>query len=211
VKAARWATVGIVLAGAVVASQMESISGAWKFLLALGAGTGAVYILRWFWWRINAWSEISAMMASFVVSIFLQFGLGMDTKNAEVFAKVMLITVSISSMVWITVTLLTQPESEETLLRFYRKVRPGGNLWKPIASKAPNIITDKGLGWDLLDWAVGIILIYTTLFGVGKIILGAVGTGLLLLIVSAMSFLFIRWDLNRRDWSALKENEEALK
>jgi Na+/proline symporter len=211
VKAARWATVGIVLAGAVVTSQMESIAGAWKFLLALGAGTGAVYILRWFWWRINAWSEISAMITSFVVSIFLQFGLGMDTANAEVFAKVMLITVGSSSIVWITITFLTQPESEETLLRFYRKVRPGGSLWKPIAKKAPNIITDKGLGWDLLDWAAGIILIYTALFGVGKIILGAVGTGLLLLIVSAMSFLFIRWDLNRRDWSALKDNEEAIK
>ncbi|NIT62096.1 MAG: sodium:proline symporter, partial [Aliifodinibius sp.] len=138
VKAARWTTVGIVLAGAVVTSQMESIAGAWKLLLALGAGTGSVYILRWFWWRINAWSEISAMTASVVVSIFLQFGLGMDTANAQVFAKVMLITVTISSGAWITVTLLTQPESEETLLQFYRKVRPGGNLWKPIADKAPD-------------------------------------------------------------------------
>ncbi len=210
VKAARWTTVGIVLAGAVVTSQMESIAGAWKLLLALGAGTGSVYILRWFWWRINAWSEISAMTASVVVSIFLQFGLGMDTANAQVFAKVMLITVTISSGAWITVTLLTQPESEETLLQFYRKVRPGGNLWKPIADKAPDITTDKGLSWDLLDWAAGIILIYTTLFGVGKIILGQVEMGLFLLVVSIICFLFIKWDLKRRGWSALKDNKEAL-
>jgi SSS family solute:Na+ symporter len=210
VRAARWATVGIVLAGAFVTSQMNSIAGAWKFLLALGAGTGSVYILRWFWWRINAWSEISAMIASFVVSIFLQLGLGMDTSNAAVFAKVMLLTVSISSIVWVTITLLTQPESEETLLRFYRKVRPGGNLWKPISKKAPNVITDKGLGWDFLDWAAGIVLIYAALFGVGKIILGLVGTGVLLLAVSAICFIFIMWDLNRRDWSALKNNEQGL-
>ncbi len=204
VKAARWATVGLVLGGAIVTSQMESIAGAWKFLLALGAGTGSVYILRWFWWRINAWSEISAMAASFVVSIVLQFGMGMDTANADVFARVMLITVAISSLVWITVTLLTEPIHEETLLRFYRKVRPGGNLWKPIAARAPEVQTDKGLGWDLLDWAVGIILIYTTLFGVGKILLGSVGFGLLLLGIALVCFLFIRWELNRRGWSALK-------
>jgi len=210
VKAARWATVGIVLGGALVTSQMESVAGAWKFLLALGAGTGAVYILRWFWWRINAWSEISAMTASFVVSIFLQLVLGMDTTDAEVFAKVMLITVGVSTVVWITVTLLTEPEKEETLLRFYRKVRPGGSLWKPIASKAPDIITDKGLGWDLLDWAVGIVLVYTALFGIGKIILGFMGTGLLLLFVSIICFLFIRWELNRRGWPALKANEKVL-
>ncbi len=204
VKAARWATVGLVFGGAIVTSQMESIAGAWKFLLALGAGTGSVYILRWFWWRINAWSEISAMAASFVVSIVLQFGMGMDTTNADVFAKVMLITVGISTLVWITVTLLTAPVSEETLLRFYRKVRPGGNLWKPIAAKAPEVQTDKGLGWDLLDWAVGIVLIYTTLFGVGKILLGSVGFGLLLLAIAGACFLFIRWELNRRGWAALK-------
>ena len=205
VAAARWATVGLVLGGALVTSQMESIAGAWKFLLALGAGTGAVYILRWFWWRINAWSEISAMAASFVVSLILQFGMGMDTANAEVFAKVMLITVGVSSLVWLTVTFLTQPEREETLLQFFRKVRPGGNWWKPIAAKAPEVQTDKGLGWDLFDWAAGILLIYSMLFGVGKIIMGSVGMGSLLVGIAVLCLLFIRWDLNRRGWSAFKE------
>ncbi len=133
VKVARLATVGLVLAGALVTSQMDTIAAAWKFLLALGAGTGAVYILRWFWWRINAWSEISAMVASFIVAIFLQSVLGMDTADAGVFAKVMLITVGISTVVWLTTTFITKPENEETLLNFYRKIRPGGNLWGPIA------------------------------------------------------------------------------
>ncbi len=154
VKAARWATVGLVFAGALVTAQMDTIAGAWKFLLALGAGTGGVYILRWFWWRINAWSEISAMLASFLISVFLQFGLDLDTTDGAVFAKVMLITVVGSSIVWIVVTLLTAPENEETLLKFYRKIRPGGNGWKPIAQKAPELKTDNSLGRDLLDWAM---------------------------------------------------------
>jgi Na+/proline symporter len=207
VKAGRWTTVGLVLASALVTSQMNTIAGAWKFLLALGAGTGAVYILRWFWWRINAWSEISAMIASFVVAIFLQSVLGMETGDADVFATVMLITVGISSFVWITVTLVTQPEKEDTLIRFYRKVRPGGNFWKPIAVKAPEVKTDSGLTWDLLDWAVGIVLIYSALFGVGKIILGSLAVGILLLSLATACFIFIRWDLNRRGWKTFRESK----
>lgn len=204
VKAARLTTVGLVLAGGIVTFQMNTIAGAWKFLLALGAGTGSVYILRWFWWRINAWSEISAMAASFIVSIFLQFGLAMDTTDASVFAKVMLLTVLVTSVVWLTVTFLTEPESKETLLRFYKKVHPGGNLWKPVAKDAPDVKTDSGLAWNLLDWAVGIILIYSALFGVGRIVLGSVGAGISWLGISVICFLYIRWDLNRRGWETLK-------
>ena len=202
VMAARWATVGLVLAGALVTSQMQTIAGAWKFLLALGAGTGAVYILRWFWWRINAWSEISAMIASFVVSLFLQLGLGMDTGDAAVFARVMLMTVAASTVVWLTVTFLTAPESEETLLRFYRKVRPGGAGWKPLAAKAPEVQTDRGLGRDLLDWAAGITLIYAALFGTGKLILGETLLGQLFLALAGICFWFIMWDLKRRKGNA---------
>jgi SSS family solute:Na+ symporter len=205
VRASRWVTVGIVLASALVTSQMETIAGAWKFLLALGAGTGAVYILRWFWWRINAWSEISAMVASFLVSIFLQFGLGMDTTNAGTFAKVMLITVAASTTVWLTVTLITKPETDKTLIQFFKKVRPGGRLWTPIANKAPDVQGDTGLGRDLLDWIVGIILIYSTLFGFGKILMGSISLGMLLLVVAVSCFIFIQWDLKHRGWKSFRK------
>jgi len=184
---------------------MTTIAGAWKFLLALGAGTGAVYILRWFWWRINARTEISAMIASFVVSLFLQFVVGMDTSDPNAFAQVMLITVLISTVVWLSVTFLTQPESEDTLLNFYRKIRPGGNLWKPIAKLAPDVKVDYGLGWNLLDWAAGITLIYSALFGVGKIILGSFLEGFGLLTLAVTAFLCISWDLNRRGWKTWSE------
>ncbi len=207
VRVARLTTVGLVVAGAIVTYQMETVAGAWKFLLALGAGTGAVYILRWFWWRINAWSEISAMIASFVISIFLQFGLGMNTTAPDVFAKVMLITVAGSSIIWLSVTYLTQPENEATLIHFYQKVHPGGKLWKPIAQKS-GVEGDTGFGWIFIDWFIGIILIYCTLFGMGKILLGEIVIGIILLLIAAISFTYIMWDLNRRGWQALKLNNK---
>ena len=197
-------TVFLILLSALVTSQMDTITGAWKYLLAIGAGTGSVYILRWFWWRINAWTEISAMAASLVTSISLQSIFGMDSTDISVFAQVMLITVGVTSAVWLSVTFLTKPESDETLLKFYRKVRPGGSLWKPITKLAPEVDTDKGLGWDLADWAVGIVMIYSALFGVGKIILGSTSIGLALLLITALCFLFIRWELNRRGWKSFK-------
>ncbi|NOX37770.1 MAG: Na+:solute symporter [Calditrichaeota bacterium] len=202
---ARWTTVGLVIAGAGVTLQMDTIAGAWKFLLALGAGTGSVYILRWFWWRINAWSEIAAMSASFVVSLFLQFGLGWDTSDAAVFARVMLITVLASSAVWLAVTFLTPPTDEATLIAFYRKVRPGGRFWKPIRQKAPEVQPDTGLGRDLLDWLVGIVLIYSALFGFGKALLGETLLGLGLILLAGGCLAFILWDLHQRGWKALKQ------
>ncbi len=204
VMAARISTVFLVIAGALITSQMETIAGAWKFLLAIGAGTGSVYILRWFWWRINAWSEISAMLASLIVSIVLQSVLGMDTNDAHGFAMVMLITVGISTITWLTVTFLTAPETEETLIKFYRKTRPGGSMWKPIAAKAPDVKADTGLGRDLLDWLAGIIMIYSALFGFGKLLLGETLMGLGLLLIAALGFGFIMWDLSARNWEALK-------
>ncbi len=200
---ARLTTLFLVIAGAIVTSQMDSIAGAWKFLIALGAGTGAVYILRWFWWRINAWSEISAMSASFVISIFLQSVLGMDTTNPEVFVEVMLLTVVCSSVIWIAITFLTKPESELTLITFFRKTRPGGILWKPISALAPDVKTDTGLMWSILDWLAGIIMIYSALFGVGKIIFGEIILGVSLLILASVAFVFIMWDLNKRGWKTL--------
>ncbi|MBN2366093.1 MAG: sodium:proline symporter [Calditrichaeota bacterium] len=203
VMAARLTTVGLVLAGALVTLKMNTVAGAWKFLLALGAGTGSVYILRWFWWRINAWSEIAAMVASFITAVFLQFGLGMDTTDADIFAKVMVITVAVSTVTWLTVTYLTKPTEEATLIRFFKKVHPAGRLWNPIAEKA-GVKGDKGIGWDLIDWLAGIVLIYTTLFGVGKLILGETVLGIIMLIIAIIAFNFIFWDLRRRGWKTLK-------
>jgi len=137
VSISRWATVILFLASAVVTHYLGTIEGAWKFLLALGSGTGLVLILRWYWWRINAWSEISAMIASFVVSVVATSVLTPrfrpDDPNA--FATIMLVTVAVSTVVWLGVTFATKPEPDRVLESFYRRVRPGGPGWATVSTR----------------------------------------------------------------------------
>ncbi len=193
----RLITILILVSGALATMAMDSISGAWKFLMAIGAGTGAVYILRWYWWRINAWSEISAMIASFVISIFLQFGLNLSTDDPSNFSIVMIITVLGSSVVWLTVTFLTSPEKDDVLVSFYKKVKPAGIMWKRIYKKHNLTISDDNLSVSLRDWILGIILVYCFLFGLGKIIFGELWLGVLLLLLATISGYFIMKDIKK--------------
>jgi len=178
----------------IVAWQISSIEQAWKFLIALGAGTGLVYMLRWYWWRINVWSEISAMVVSLAVAIVAlqvvpqHFAPG--DPNAD--AAVMLVTVGITTVVWLTVTWLTPPESDAVLESFYRRVRPGGRGWRPVAERAgfgAEPLAVGRLAW--VNWIAGIVAAYATLFGIGKLIFGPVSTGLYLLAVAAVAFAWI--------------------
>lgn len=194
VKVARWATVFIFLASIAVTSQLSSVERAWRFLLAMGAGTGLVLILRWYWWRINAWSEISAMIASFVVSsIAFQVVPGRfapGDPNSD--ATIMLVTVAVSTVIWVSVTFLTQPESVETLNSFYRRVRPGGPGWRAVSERlgyGREQIPGGALAWT--NWIAGITAVYTSLFGIGKIIFGETGVGIILLAVAALCFAWI--------------------
>lgn len=102
----RLATVGLMVVSGVITYYIKSVEGAWKFLFAIGAGTGLVYLLRWYWWRINAWSEVAAMIAAFVLSLGLQFGVGLDPDSPRGF-------------VWLMLTHLTAPGPMEHLKRFY--------------------------------------------------------------------------------------------
>jgi SSS family solute:Na+ symporter len=196
-------TIILMLLSAGVTYFMGSIEGAWKFLIALGAGTGLVYILRWFWWRINAWSEISAMASAFVTSIILQYWFHFDESKPEEFALLLIITVSITTVVWLGVTFLTKPEPMETLLSFYRRVRPNAALWRPVAAEAPDIIPQRDGLFNLLDWLCGVAMIYCTLFGTGEIILGSTTTGVLYLAAAAIFGGIIYRDLNKRGWKSL--------
>src|SRR5262249_47706927 len=123
VRVSQMATVFLTLVSAIVTLYLDSIAGAWKLLLVTGAGTGGVLLLRWYWWRINAWSEISAMITAFIVSLTLQAGLKYDSDKPVDFAWLMIITVSITTAAWLAVTFLTAPESQETLVKFYRRTR----------------------------------------------------------------------------------------
>jgi len=202
---ARWATVLLTLLSAVITFYLGSIAAAWKVLLVTGAGTGGVLLLRWYWWRINAWSELSAMISAFVVSVLLQTAGGFDSDKPTDFAWIMIITVAITTVVWLTVTFLTAPETRETLVAFYRRTRPSRAGWRPIAALAPEVpVSSDGLR-NLLDWVAGCGLIYGVLFGVGKLLLKETGIGLLLLGLGLLAGAVIYWDLSRRGWTTVVE------
>jgi Na+/proline symporter len=190
----QWVTILLTIVSAIVTFYLTSIAGAWKVLLATGAGTGGVLMLRWYWWRINAWSEISAMLCAAVVSIVLQLVMGMDSDRPVDFAWIMIITVTITTVVWLSVTFLTKPEPMDKLVEFYRRVRPSKAGWGPVAKVAGPVETADDAGAGLVDWLLGCGLIYTSLFGTGKLILGepVMGSGLLALAAAAAYLLYRR-------------------
>jgi len=197
------ATMILMVLSATVSFFMESIADAWKFMIALGAGTGLVYLLRWFWWRINAWSEVSAMIAAFVTSLTVRFGFRLNESQPKEFAIIVLITVAVTTAVWLSVTLLTKPEPREVLLAFYRRVRPSAALWGPIAREATDVVPRRDGLFSLMDWLAGVLMIYAFLFGVGNIIFGRTGLGLIFLLAGLAFGGIIYADLNKRGWETV--------
>ncbi len=206
VTVSRLVTVGLFLASIVVTMNLSSIEGAWRFLLALGSGTGLVLILRWYWWRINAWSEISAMVTSAVVSLvsmtyvftnpFPKADPRFGAEEFRIQALVMLTTVIVSTIVWVAVTFLTPPEPDATLDAFYERVRPGGPGWAAV-SKRLGYGTEgiPGGAMSFSNWLLGIVLVYSALFGIGQIVMGATGLGLSLLALAVVAFAMIMRNL----------------
>jgi SSS family solute:Na+ symporter len=205
VRISQLATVLLMALSSIVTYYQESIADAWKFLIAIGAGTGSVFILRWFWWRINAWSEVFAMGASFVVSLVLQFYFSLNSDDPRQFAWIVIITVSCSTAAWLLATFITEPESMECLVGFYRRVHPNPFLWRPVAQAATDVVPKRDGLYNLLDWAAGCVLVYLTLFAIGEIIFGQVMLGIAYLAMAACSGSIIIWDLNRRGWKTFME------
>jgi Na+/proline symporter len=205
VRASQAATVLLTVISAVITFYMESITGAWQLLIVTGAGTGTVLILRWFWWRINAWSEVAAMAAAFVVSIFLQTAVGWDSGDPIGFAKIMLWTVGLTTAVWLITTYATAPEPQEKLVSFYRRVRPYRRFWQPVARLAPEVKAQRDGGYDFLDWIAGCVLIYGALFGIGKIVLKDFTLGFVFLALAFVAGVIIYRDLSRRGWQTVLE------
>jgi Na+/proline symporter len=203
VLASKLATILLTAVSIGITYRMDSIGGAWKWMLAIGAGTGGVLLLRWYWWRINAWSEVSAMIAAFVVSVVLQGLLGFDGDKPIDFAWIMIITVSVTTATWLAVTMLTKPESNETLVAFYRRTRPSVLGWKAIARLAPDVKASEDGWYNLLDWVFGCAMIYCLLFGFGKILLGELPAGIGMVAGGVLSGGVIYWDLSRRGWSKI--------
>ncbi|MBM3907059.1 MAG: sodium:proline symporter [Gemmatimonadetes bacterium] len=192
VAVSRVASVVIMISSALVALRLGQVTRALDILLSIGAGTGLVFILRWYWWRVSAWSEISAMIAATVTSLVLQlvvgpegFGLSATGRDAQVFfAYSILITTAVVTVVWLAVTFLTPPTDDQTLVAFYRHTRPSRRGWERIAALAPDVKIEQR-GWvSLRQWAVGCLTVYLSLFGIGELLLGSGWRGSILVAAS---------------------------
>ncbi|HEY6181607.1 MAG TPA: sodium:proline symporter, partial [Terriglobales bacterium] len=200
----RVATVLLVVASAVISWILSDIRSGWQAVLEVGAGTGGVYLLRWYWWRINAWSEISAMMTALFVTIFLRWRQPFTGSSPVVFAKTALATAASTTIVWVIVTFITKPEPEKVLLKFYRDVRPDVAGWKPLARLAPDVPQTHDLARNLFSWVLGCAMVYMTLFGLGYVIFGAVVKGVVLLVLAGICAWILNANLARSGWEAEK-------
>src|SRR3989449_4303879 len=165
----RLATVLLVIFSAGISVLLADIRSGWQAVLEVGAGTGGVYLLRWYWWRINAWSEISAMATALVMTVLLRLAAPFSGTSTVVFAKTALTTTAVTTLVWLVVTFATKPEPQARLLKLYLSVRPHVSGWHPVARLAPEIIATRDLGRDLLSWALGCATVYLALFGLGPV------------------------------------------
>jgi solute:Na+ symporter, SSS family len=170
---------------------LTTVSGAWIFIINASAGLGLVLILRWYWWRVNAWSEISAMIAPLIIYPVAVYGFEMESPMT------LFPIVFGTTIVWLIVTYLTKPVEEKKLVEFYKRTHPGGAGWKHIRKLVPDIPYDKELGRLFVNWFMGIILIYSFLFGIGKIIFAEYLLGIILLIAGFIAAAIIFYNANR--------------
>jgi Na+/proline symporter len=179
----------------VVTTQFNKISDVWKFILACSGGIGLVLILRWFWWRINAWSEISAMIAPYAVYPILKYHFQMDYETS------LIIIVVWSTFVWLVVTFLTTPTDEKTLISFFRKVHPGGFGWHRISTKVGNIKGDSGYLRLFINYICGCLLVLFSLFGFGKFIFKEYPVAVLFILIAFICGAIIYRNLSKTGWS----------
>ena len=169
----------MILAG-ILALNLKSALDTFQILLQVGAGTGLLFMLRWYWWRINAFSELAAMIASFVIAVLFKV---VDPGWAW---WVELITgVGLTTVTWIVVTLVTPPSDMKSLLAFYKRVQPGGKGWGPVRELSPEFLPQPESMWPQIGQALsGIICIYGFLFGIGKLVYSEYLFGIILLVVA---------------------------
>jgi len=180
---------GILMAlGLLITTQMKSVSGVWAFVMECGAGLGLVLILRWYWWRINAWAEIAATAAPFAGYSISRFVFELE------FPDSFFLTVGFTTVTWLSVMYLTKPEKADTLQKFFDKVRPDGN-WKPFRKKQTN--NSSSISNLLIAWFSSVTMAYCVLFGTGKLIFGQYGEAAIFLLISVISLMILIFILKR--------------
>ena len=190
----RISTVILMALAALLALQLENALQAFNILLQIGAGTGLIFILRWFWWRINAWSEVSAMIVSFVIALFFEFGYDGDLADWQK----LVYGIGITTIVWLVVTFLTRPTAHYKLAEFYKIIKPHAGGWKPVIAKGVHEgkltnedITTGKLPTEILCMFLGVFLVYGILFGTGFFIYGNVPFGIAAYVIATLSGLGI--------------------
>ncbi len=190
----RVTTVGLIVMAGIVSLWLQNAFQAFQILLQIGAGTGLVFLLRWFWWRVNAWSEVSAMLTSFLVAVYFQFvhtALGFPALDSSL---QLVIGVALTTVGWLTVTFLTTPASEETLRSYYEAIRPFGAGWRRVLKLGPEDPGPElgGVAAGFLGWFLGLTAVYGALFGTGFLLYGSIGWGVVCLVItgSAMAGIF---------------------
>jgi len=193
----------MVFAGTLSLTLLDNATQAFNILLLSGAGSGAIYILRWFWWRINAWTEIVAMIVATVVGIILVVFVedeSMATSVLDGFTMKLLIAISCTTIAWIVTTLVTKPETKETLRSFYRLTRPGGPGWARVIREAEadgDMINEENEGkpWEMpiqiLLVFIGCVVIYSSLFSIGSFLYGNMVTAIVLLLIAMLGTVFL--------------------
>jgi solute:Na+ symporter, SSS family len=193
----RLVTIVLMVVAMAVSSKIKSISAVWEFMVECGAGLGMVLILRWFWWRINVWSEIAATVTPFIVYAILKFGIDPAAAAAQ-YPNSYFITIGVTTIVWLLVTFLTKPEPMDHLVRYHRQVRPGG-WWAPVSAVSGIIV--RANTWPLvMAWLSSVGMTYGMLFAIGQLIFKNYAPGFTYLAVSIACGLFLwlvvkEWDL----------------
>jgi len=173
----RLVTAALMVVAASLTFVLDTAQASFNLLLSVGAGTGLIYLLRWYWWRINAWSEIAAMVSSFAVAV--AFFVAGRSGVATAAHTSLLVTVAVTTVVWVAATYLTAPTDRRTLVEFYRLVRPAGGGWESIRAEAGVGPSPDSVAHALLGWVLGCVVVYAALFGAGSFLYGRSGQGIM--------------------------------
>ncbi|MBN1886097.1 MAG: Na+:solute symporter [Candidatus Krumholzibacteriota bacterium] len=190
VGAARIAVLVLALLGALASFAVTDISAAWKLILSVTAGVGSVYIARWYWWRVNAWSEITAMAAAILTTgVFALLGRSeaMAGRAFLEFPFSTALTVCVSVPAWVAVTFLTRPVDRRRLEAFVERVRPGGPGWRRVYTARPDLVPRPGGRRTTLRIALGLVALYSSLIGIGRIVLGSPKPGIALVLLALIA------------------------
>jgi hypothetical protein len=193
--AGRIATIILFILSSSLVFVLDTAKGAFDVILQVGAGTGLLYLVRWFWWRVNAWCEVVAMMSSFLVSLIFLI-LEKEQIYSTTSAKRLIMTVLMTTICWLLAAYIAPQTERQTLIDFYRKVKPAGPGWAPVRQMAGMTASEAAARGDsiplaLVGWVSGCALIWSSLFTVGSFLYGRIMQGVVLMTVFMISGLIL--------------------